>query len=64
MDSLFNQHREPDPDWNARRVDDEDIWRHWRNGMDTLDIAKRYFLKESEIANRLWKIRHLMQNRD
>lgn len=29
----------------------------WRQGKDTLDIARRLGLHESVIANRLWKLR-------
>lgn len=29
----------------------------WKSGLDTLDIAKRIGLHESQVSNRLWKLR-------
>jgi hypothetical protein len=29
----------------------------WKSGLDTLDIAKRTGLHESQVCSRLWKLR-------
>jgi DNA-binding CsgD family transcriptional regulator len=29
----------------------------WKSGLDTFEIAKRIGLHESQVANRLWKLR-------
>jgi DNA-binding CsgD family transcriptional regulator len=29
----------------------------WKSGLDTYEIAKRIDLHESQVANRLWKLR-------
>lgn len=36
---------------------DAEILSAWRAGNDTLDIANKFFVPESEIANRLTRIR-------
>ena len=42
--------------WQARRVDDVELLRSWRNGLDTAAIARKFFVKEAEVANRLPRV--------
>lgn len=46
-------------------VSDQDIIALWRQGLNTTDIARRHFVAESQIANRLPRLleRH-RQDRD
>jgi hypothetical protein len=38
-------------------VSDNSLLLAWRNGLDTFDIAKKFFLHESTVDSRLWRIR-------
>jgi hypothetical protein len=62
------RHRHPDPDHHGDSAmkphlsevtvtHDGVIMFLWKAGLDTLDIAKRIGLHESQVSNRLWKLR-------
>ena len=38
-------------------IDDVELLRSWRNGLDTYEIAQKYFIKEAEVYRRLWAMR-------
>ena len=51
--------RPPIDYWAHRHVSDEEILQGWKRGLDTLSIANKYFVPESEVYNRLGRILQL-----
>ena len=55
MRETMAQHRlsSPPSHWQRPYVADHEILWHWQHGLDSYDIAQRYFVHESEVYNRL-----------
>ena len=52
--------RRPHASWqhDHLRVTDDAILLNWRMGLDTYAIAQKFFVHESEVANRLPRLLH------